>query len=139
MFSFLLIDIIQLIQFKLIQKKYIFKWTMGELYQLKRLHEDQIEDASRVLGRAFQDDPLFVYCIPDPIEREIKTANHCEWLILLGIINGEVYTSSSNIEGVAIWHPYNIKDQKSQGKRRCLNIVSLNVLNRIGRIRLENA
>lgn len=85
---------------------------MSELHHLKRLREDQIEEASRLLGRAFQDDPLFVHCCPDPTERKIKSFIHCEWLILLGILSGEVYTASSDIEGVAIWHPYTIEDQK---------------------------
>ncbi|MFX1363960.1 MAG: GNAT family N-acetyltransferase [Promethearchaeota archaeon] len=83
---------------------------MSELYQIKQLNEDQIEDASKVLARAFQDDPLFIYCIPDPIERETKIATHCEWLILLGILSGEVYITSNDIEGVIIWHPHGIKE-----------------------------
>ena len=87
---------------------------MSELYHLDSLREDQIEEASRVLGLAFQDDPLFAYCIPDPTERKIKSAIHCRWLILLGILTGEVYFSSNNIEGVAIWHPYNIKEKKKE-------------------------
>ncbi|NVM36584.1 MAG: GNAT family N-acetyltransferase [Candidatus Lokiarchaeota archaeon] len=85
---------------------------MSELYHLKQLQEDQIEAASKVVGRAFQDDPLFVYCFPDPIERKIKSVTHCECMILLGILSGEVYTTSSEIEGVAVWHPYAIEDKK---------------------------
>jgi len=89
---------------------------MSELYHLKRLREDQIEETSRVLGRAFQDDPLFVYCYPDPIERKNKSVTHFEWLILLGILSGEVYITSSDIESVAVWHPYAIEDKK-RGKQ----------------------
>ncbi|MFX0006021.1 MAG: GNAT family N-acetyltransferase [Promethearchaeota archaeon] len=84
---------------------------MSELPQVQKLHEEQIEEASRVLGRAFQDDPLFAYCIPDPTERKKKCAIHCKWLILLGFLTGEVYSSSNDIEGVAIWHPYDIKEK----------------------------
>ena len=51
---------------------------MSEPYHLKRLQEDQIEAASRVAARAFQDDPLFVYYYPDPIERKIKSVTRCE-------------------------------------------------------------
>ncbi len=43
---------------------------MSELNHLMQLREDQIEEASRILSRAFQDDPLFAYCYPDPIERK---------------------------------------------------------------------
>jgi ribosomal protein S18 acetylase RimI-like enzyme len=85
---------------------------MSELYQVQQLREDQIEEASRVLGQTFQDDPLFIYCWPDLNDREIKSVIHCKWLILLGILTGEVYITSEDIEGVAIWHPYNIKEKK---------------------------
>ncbi|MFX1495097.1 MAG: GNAT family N-acetyltransferase [Promethearchaeota archaeon] len=84
---------------------------MNQLDHLKLISEDQIEAASKVLGRAFQDDPLFVYCFPDPVERKNKIALHGEFLILVGILSGEVYITSSNIEGVAIWHSHGIKDQ----------------------------
>jgi len=84
---------------------------MSELNHLKRLQEDQIEEASRVAASAFQDDPLFVYYYPDPIERKIKSVTRCENLILMGILSGEVYTISSNIEGVAVWNPYGLTNQ----------------------------
>lgn len=103
---------------------------MSEIYHLKKLLEDQIEEASRVLGRAFQDDPLFVYCFPDPIEREIKTATHCEWLILLGILSGKAYITSNNIEGVAVWHPYAIEDKKGGEK-------SKEIMRRLRKVRRE--
>ncbi|MFW9828093.1 MAG: GNAT family N-acetyltransferase [Candidatus Thorarchaeota archaeon] len=85
---------------------------MSELYQLKQLQEDQIEAASQVLSRAFQNDPLLIYLCPDPIERKIKCVKHCEWLILIGFVSGEVYTTSDEIEGVAIWHPHTIDYKK---------------------------
>jgi len=84
---------------------------MSELNHLKRLQEDQIEAASRVAARAFQDDPLFVYYYPDAFERKIKSVTRCENLILLGVLSGEVYTTSSDIQNVAVWNPYGITDQ----------------------------
>ena len=84
---------------------------MSILSHLKRLQKDQIEAASRVAARAFQNDPLSVYYYPDPIERKIKTVTKCEYLILLGIISGEVYITSSDIQGIAVWNTYGIKDQ----------------------------
>jgi len=84
---------------------------MSVFSHFKRLQNDQIEVASRVAARAFQDDPLFIYYYPDPIERKIKTVTNCGYLILLGILSGEVYTTSSDIQGVAIWNTYGIKDQ----------------------------
>ena len=92
--------------------KFVFRLNMSELNHLKRLQIDQIIKASEVTARAFYDDPAFVYCFPDPIERKIKSVTFCEYLILLGMLSGEVYITSSDIEGIAVWHAYNIKDQK---------------------------
>ena len=83
---------------------------MSKLYPLKRLLEDQIDAASRVAAHALQDDPLFVSYYPNPIERNIKNVIRCKNMILLGILSGEVYITSSNIEGVAIWNPHEIKE-----------------------------
>ena len=77
----------------------------------ERLQNDQIEVASRVAARALQNDPLSAYYYPDPIERKIKTVIKIEYLILLGILSGEVYTTSSDIQVVAVWNTYGIKDQ----------------------------
>ena len=104
---------------------------MRILNHLKRLQNDQIEAASRVAARAFQNDPLLVYCFPDPIERKIKSVTHCEYLILLGILSGEVFTTSSNIEGVAVWHAYDIKDQKIEKQ-------SKEIIRRLRRVKREN-
>ncbi len=96
---------------------------MSELNQFQQLREDQVEAASKVLARAFQDDPLFVYCFPDPIERKIKNVTYCEYLILNGILYGDVYTTSTDIEGIAVWWPFfkrdqNLEKQSKETKRR---------------------
>ncbi len=84
---------------------------MSILSHHKHLQNDQIEEASRVAARAFQNDPLSIYYYPDPIERKIKIVTKCEYLILLGLLSGEVYITSGKIEGVAVWNTYGIKDQ----------------------------
>lgn len=84
---------------------------MSILNHLKRLQNDQIEEASRVAARAFQDDPLCLYYYPDPIERKIKAVIWCEYMILVGFLSGEVYTTSNDIEGVIVWNAFGIKDQ----------------------------
>ncbi len=104
---------------------------MSKLNHLKRLQNDQIEAASRVAARAFYDDPLFVYCFPDLNERKIKAVTHCEYMILLGILSGEVFITSSNIEGVAVWHAYDIKDQKIEKQ-------SKEIIRRLRRVKREN-
>ncbi len=74
------------------------------------LPKDKIEKASKVAARAFQDDPLYLEYYPDSIEREIKNYIRCKNMILVGILSGEVYTTSENLEGIAVWNPYGIKD-----------------------------
>lgn len=70
-----------------------------------RLTKEQIEQAGPVLGRAFQDDPITVYALPDDelrarvlpwfFERAVRYADR--W--------GEVYTTGGTVEGTALWLP----------------------------------
>jgi len=103
---------------------------MSEVFPLKRLSEDQAKAASEVAARAFQDDPYLAYYFPNPIERKIKSAILCEYTILRVILSGEVFITSSDIEGVAVWHAYEIKDQKI-GKQ------SKEIIRRIRKVRRE--
>lgn len=83
---------------------------MTELYHLKYLPENKIEAACKVAARAMQDDPIFVKFYPDPIERAHKNFIRCKNMILVGILSGEVYITSNNIEGISVWNPHEIKD-----------------------------
>ncbi len=98
---------------------------------LKLISEDQIEVASKILARAFQNDPLFLQCFPDPITRKNKSALHCEFMILIGIVSGEVYITSDNIEGAAVWHPHGIKN-------RLINKSPKEIIKRMQRVRKED-
>lgn len=79
---------------------------MIELDNLIRLTEDQIKRASKMVARAFQDDPLFIYYFPNADERSRKSPYLCEFLIRYGVIYGEVYATSPNLEGIAGWLPF---------------------------------
>ncbi len=70
-----------------------------------RLTKAQIKPAAAMLARAFQDDPLFVYFLPDALERKEKLHHIFEVFIRYGILYGEVYATSPNLEGVTIWFP----------------------------------
>ncbi len=98
---------------------------------LKNLSEEQIETASKVLARAFQNDPLFAYSFPEPNTSNSKNAIHCEFMILIGIVSGEVFITSDNIEGVAVWHPHGIKNQ-------LINKPSKEIFKRMRRVRKED-
>ena len=67
-----------------------------------RLAKSQIERASEVVARAFQDDPLWKHIFPS----KIKRASGLSWLTI-GTIRyaqryGEVYTTKS-VDGLAVW------------------------------------
>lgn len=104
---------------------------MNELITLKNLSEEEIETTSKVLARAFQNDPLFAYCFPDPKTSNSKNVIHCEFMILIGMVSGEVYITSNNIEGVAVWHPHGIKNQ-------LINKPSKEIIKRMQRVRKED-
>ncbi len=79
--------------------------------KIVRLPESQISAAAATLARAFHDDPLMVYTIPDPAERARMLPGVYAPMIRFGFLAGEVYaTASANaLEGVALWLPPNAK------------------------------
>lgn len=78
------------------------KSNLSELY---RLTEDKIKPASKILSRAFYDNPVFEYLIPDSSERKSKLKYVFEYIMRYDILYGEVYAISSNLEGIAGWLP----------------------------------
>jgi GNAT superfamily N-acetyltransferase len=75
----------------------------ADFNNILRLDKSHIKPATRVLARAFQDYPLFVHLIPDESERKNKLSYILEAFVRYGILYGEVYASSPNLEGVAVW------------------------------------
>jgi ribosomal protein S18 acetylase RimI-like enzyme len=67
------------------------------------LIETQIEAAAQVLALALQDDPLFVYILPDAQERRQRLPGFFVPDVRYGYLFGEVFTNSGNPEGVAVW------------------------------------
>ena len=65
--------------------------------------------AAAILARAFYDDPLMRYAIPDPDERARLLPPMYERMIRFGMLTGEVYATADVPEGVAIWLPPNAK------------------------------
>ena len=65
--------------------------------------------AAAMLARAFHDDPLMRYAIPDSDERARLLPSLYERMIRFGMLAGEVYATGDVPEGVAIWIPPNAK------------------------------
>lgn len=78
---------------------------IADLNNLVRLEKSQVRAASEVLSRAFHDDPLFSSFIPDPLQRKKKLHYLLEMLVHYSVSYGEVYATSPNFEGVAVWLP----------------------------------
>ena len=70
-----------------------------------KLQKRDLNKASAVLNRSFNDYPIFKYIIPDPEYRKAKLRYLCHFLLSLGIAKGEVIGPSNKMEGVSIWLP----------------------------------
>ncbi len=57
------------------------------------------------MARAFHDNPGSVYFFPDVSQRRNKLPYLFQLLIRYGLLYGEVYATSPNLEGVAVWLP----------------------------------
>ncbi len=76
--------------------------TEAEVVQLP---QTQVGEAGEVLGRAFHDDPLWRWFLPE----ERKRAGRLRWFMTVwaryGLRYGEVYVTKAVVEGAAIWMP----------------------------------
>ena len=77
---------------------------MPDLTDLKRLGEPDVANAAKVLVRSFPDDPMMRYVFLGEPQAERKMFLLFQVIVRYGLMYGEVYASSSNMEGVAIWH-----------------------------------
>ena len=76
---------------------------IADLNNLVRLQSSQIKPAVEVLTRAFQNDPLLQYSFPDEFERKKRAPYFFQFILRYSIRYGEVYATSPNLEGIAVW------------------------------------
>ena len=71
--------------------------------EVVRLDQERLAEASTVLARAFQDDPAWVWLIPDAQRR----ARLLPWLFRVGfdVTAADVWTTAGVIRGAARWLP----------------------------------
>jgi ribosomal protein S18 acetylase RimI-like enzyme len=79
-----------------------------------RLGENDIQPAARILAAAFQEHSLFKYFIPDKSKRINKLHYAFEKAVLYGVKYGEVYATSSALEGITILLPSETADMTLQ-------------------------
>ncbi|MBN1176691.1 MAG: GNAT family N-acetyltransferase [Dehalococcoidales bacterium] len=92
---------------------------------LVRLTGAQLEQGAETLVRAFQDYPLTVYFNPDPSARKTQMTGSFKSLLRFGVKYGEVYATSPEMEGVAMWLPSENADKTLWRQIRCGNYAAL--------------
>ncbi len=70
---------------------------------LVRLNKSHIKPAVEVLTRAFRNYPLSKYFFADELEREKRLPYFFQYVLNYCIRYGEIYATSLNLEGVAVW------------------------------------
>ena len=77
--------------------------------EMMLITDSQIPAAAATLARAFHDDPLMIYAIPDPAERTRLLPEIYARMIHFGVLTGEVFVTAAAVEGVALWLPPDAK------------------------------
>lgn len=78
---------------------------MANQDSLFRVTKPLIRRASEVCGRAFQDESMFISLVPDEATRSRSLPHIFEFVIRYGVLYGEVYATSEDLEGIAVWLP----------------------------------
>lgn len=73
------------------------------LPKIVALREGDLPAAAAALSRAFQDDPLQKYVLPDPVERAAQSPGLFAPLLRYGLNFGEVLTTAGSPAGAAVW------------------------------------
>ncbi|HYK63626.1 MAG TPA: GNAT family N-acetyltransferase [Patescibacteria group bacterium] len=77
--------------------------------EITTLTDRQVPAAAATLARAFHDDPLMVYAIPDAAERARLLPEMYARMVRFGLLAGEVLATTGAPDGVALWLPPNAK------------------------------
>jgi ribosomal protein S18 acetylase RimI-like enzyme len=101
---------------------------------LIRLNRSQVELASKVLARAFENGLAYVAYFPDATRRVMQNYHLLKYTVRYCMRYGEVYTTSPNLEGISLWQLRDPEEEQEQhGKLRS---VIVNWLNFCLRLRL---
>jgi len=94
-----------------------------------RLQADQHEQAGHVLARAFFDDPMMVYILPDDARRRALLPSFLRAGVTICHNHGEVYTTPGGVLGNACWLP---PGSTEVSEERLAEAGGLEVLDRMG-------
>jgi len=101
-----------------------------ELENLIRLNKSHAKCAVEVLAEAFQNYPLLNYYYPDRLTKKRIAHYYLSFAVFSSIRYGEIYATSHNFEGVAVWIP---SDKYPVTFWRLVRSVPLSVIFGLGR------
>ncbi len=78
---------------------------MSSIADIRRLEAPQVEAAGKMLGRAFFDNPMALFLLPDAATRARPLTWMFDRTTRYGLLFGEVYTTADSVDGAAIWLP----------------------------------
>ena len=96
-----------------------------------QLNKSHIKPAAETLTQAFRNYPLLQYSFPDELEREKVAPYFFQYILHYGIRYGDIYATSLNLEGVAVWIP---SDNYPVTFWRLIRSVPLSVIFGFGRV-----
>ncbi|HEY6287219.1 MAG TPA: hypothetical protein VIX20_16255 [Ktedonobacteraceae bacterium] len=64
----------------------------------------QHKQASEVMGKAFQNDPMWKYLVPEEARRALAVSLSMNILVRYSLLYGKIYTTPT-LDGVACWLP----------------------------------
>lgn len=94
-----------------------------------RLHDGQIAESGEVLARAFFDDPMMLYILPEDRQRLDILPSFMQAGVRIAQKNGEVFTTPGTVLGNACWLPPGSTEVTEE---RLAEAGALEVLGRMG-------
>jgi ribosomal protein S18 acetylase RimI-like enzyme len=76
-----------------------------DLQGLVGLNKSDIKPAAEMLSRAFWNYPVSIYAYPDELDRGKRLPYFFQYVLHYCTKYGEVYSTSQDMEGIAIWLP----------------------------------
>jgi ribosomal protein S18 acetylase RimI-like enzyme len=106
---------------------------------LVRLTKSDLARGIEVLIDAFWDDPLNLYFIPEGENRRKMFTEYLQFRLRFAIKYGEVYSTSSDFEGIAAWFPPGMSDMTNSrmmrvGGLRLMRVLGRDAISRMSRI-----
>ena len=77
---------------------------------MKKITNAEIKAIALMMGRAFADYPLIKYLFPDPKTYEKKTLQYFTGILQYGRRYGNIFTTSTEIEGALVVLPHDVSD-----------------------------